>query len=41
MGLAVVIGAVTTVIYWFAYRSFRNLYSRLLGILKRRRNRDA
>ncbi len=36
--LGILIMAVTTVIYWSAYRSFRHLYTRLMGILKRRRN---
>ncbi|MBQ8068512.1 MAG: hypothetical protein IJ201_09230 [Solobacterium sp.] len=36
--LGILITAVTTVIYWVAYRSFRHLFTRLMGILKRRRN---
>ena len=36
--LGILITAVTTIIYWFAYRSFRHLFTRLMGILKRRRN---
>lgn len=27
---------VTTVVYWFSYRSFRSLYSRLKGVIKRK-----
>ena len=37
--LGILITIVTTIIYWFAYRSFRHLYVRLKGILERRRNR--
>ena len=37
--LGILITIVTTIIYWFAYRSFRHLYTRLMGILKRRRAR--
>ena len=37
--LGILITIVTTIIYWFAYRSFRHLYTRLMGILKRRRDR--
>ena len=36
--LGILITAVTTIIYWLAYRSFRHLFTRLMGILKRRRN---
>ncbi len=36
--LGILITAVTTIIYWFAYRSFRHLFTRLMGILRRRRN---
>ena len=36
--LGILITAVTTVIYWVAYRSFRHLFTRLMGILKRMRN---
>ena len=39
--LAGLTAVVTTIIYWMFYRSFRNLFSRVLGILKRRRNKDA
>ena len=35
--LGILITAVTTVIYWFAYRSFRHLFTRLTGIIQRRR----
>ena len=35
--LGILITAVTTVIYWFAYRSFRHLFTRLMGIVQRRR----
>lgn len=35
--LGILITIVTTVIYWFSYRSFRGLYSRLKGVIKRRR----
>ena len=37
--LGILITVVTTVIYWFAYRSFRHLYERIMGVLKNRRNR--
>ena len=37
--LGILISLVTTVIYWFAYRSFRHLYVRLMGILERRRKK--
>ena len=37
--LGILITIITTIIYWFAYRSFRHLYTRLMGILKRRRDR--
>ena len=37
--LGILVTAVTTVIYWFAYRSFRHLYVRLMGIIQRRRNK--
>ena len=38
--LGILITAVTTAIYWFAYRSFRHLFTRLMGLLKRRRKGD-
>ena len=37
--LGILVAIVTTIIYWFAYRSFRQLYVRLMGILKNRRAR--
>ena len=39
LALGILITIITTIIYWFAYRSFRHLYTRLMGILKRRRDR--
>ena len=41
LALAALITAVTTVIYWFAYRSFRHLYVRLIEIIRRRRKANA
>ena len=37
--LGILVAAVTTVIYWFAYRSFRHLFVRLMGIIRRKRNK--
>lgn len=39
--LAVIITLITTVIYWFVYRSFRSLYVRLIGVIRRRRENKA
>lgn len=35
--LGILIAVVTTIVYWLLYRSFRNLYVRLKGVLARRR----
>ncbi len=36
--IGILITLVTTAIYWAAYRSFRHLYTRLMGILKQKRS---
>ena len=35
--LGILIAVITTIVYWLLYRSFRNLYVRLKGVLARRR----
>lgn len=36
--LGIFIVLITTIIYWFAFRSFRHLYTRLMSILRRKRS---
>lgn len=39
--LGIFILILTTVLYWFSFRSFRNLYARLMSVLKNRRQKQA